>query len=563
MLRVALAQINPTVGGLDGNRRKIAGTIQKARESRSDIVVFPELALTGYPPEDLLLRDQFVRDNLKALAQLAPQTKGITAVVGFVDRDKNRKLYNAAAVIADGKLKGIYRKEKLPNYGVFDEKRYFTPGENNPVFSFGKIIFGVNICEDIWADDGPYHCQAKAGAQILINLSSSPYHAGKIKQREELLKKRAKAMGVFVCYVNLIGGQDELVFDGGSLILSPKGKKIASAGQFQEGLVFADLKITPQRKSKSLKNKKVICVSKANPAVKGKAVELPAIRALGAVEEIYEALVLGTRDYIKKNGFQKAVIGLSGGIDSALVTAIAVDAIGRENVVGVSMPSPYSSAETKADAKRMAHNLSIRFIEISIEHIFKSYLETLEKEFVGQTCDIAEENLQARIRGNLLMALSNKFGWLVLTTGNKSEIATGYCTLYGDMAGGFAVIKDVPKTTVYKLAEFYNARRKKEIIAHSIILRAPTAELKEGQKDQDTLPPYDILDKILKDYVELDKSPAQLNKKTGNPKLIKDVIRMVDRNEYKRRQSPPGVKITPRAFGKDRRLPITNCYREY
>jgi len=545
-MRIALAQINPTVGDLAGNQRKISEYIDRAKAAQADLVVFPELALCGYPPEDLLYKEHFIQDNLKALKSLLKQTKGIVAIVGFVDQDKSKKIYNAAAVIVNGRLKGIIHKEDLPNYGVFDEKRYFAAGKKNVLFSLNKIKVGVNVCEDIWANDGLAVRQAKAGAQVLINISSSPYHEGKMKLRQKMLTRRARQTKTFICYANIVGGQDELVFDGGSLVVNPKGKVIARAKQFEEDLLVVSLAMTQKT-------------------------TLPPL--LEPTAEVYQALVLGTRDYVRKNGFQKVVVGLSGGIDSAFVAVIACDALGADNVIGITLPSKFSSPETQLDAKVLASNLGIQFIQVSIEEIFNSYLSVLRGEFSGRPLDVTEENLQARIRGNILMAFSNKFGWLVLTTGNKSEIAVGYCTLYGDMSGGFALLKDVPKTKVYELARFRNHQEKSPFIPESIFERAPTAELRENQKDQDSLPPYEVLDPILKSYVEEHHSFEQVLKERVRkkntavpedaPRMIKDVIRMVDKSEYKRRQAPPGVKITPRAFGKDWRLPITNKYHEF
>ncbi len=532
MSKIALVQINPTVGDLAANQQKILDYIHKAKEHSADIVVFPEMVITGYPPEDLLHKEHFIRDNIKSLKALVKKTKGIAAIVGFVDMDKRKNLYNAAAIIVDGKLKGVYHKQALPNYGVFDEKRYFQPGQKSGVFSAGKIKFSVDICEDIWLEDWK---TTRPTAPIHINISSSPYYAGKMRERERLLKKRAKQAKAFICYANLVGGQDELVFDGASLIIDPKGKVVASGKAFEEDLIIADVGakfIEPVRLAGKKTHK---------------------------IESIYKALVLGTHDYIIKNGFQKVVIGLSGGIDSSLVAAVAVDAIGKENVVGVSMPSRFTSKGTKLDARRLAKNLGIEFKEMPIEDVLKGYTKALAGEFAGLKSGIAEENIQARIRGNILMALSNKFGWLVLTTGNKSEVAVGYCTLYGDMSGGFAVIKDVPKTIVYELSQWRN--REKPIIPPSIIRRAPSAELRANQKDQDSLPPYDILDDLLKRYVEQHHSKAQMAR--GKDKdLVQRIIQMVDKSEYKRRQAPPGIKITTRAFGKDWRLPITNRYQE-
>ena len=561
ILRILLAQINTTVGDLDGNEEKIADYIARAKKAQADIIVFPELAISGYPPEDLLLKEHFVSDNLKVLNSLKNDTAGITAVIGFVDKGRKKELYNAAAVIYDGKIKGIYHKMCLPNYGVFDERRYFTPGEENRLFQLGPVALGVSICEDVWEKNGPHKEQAKAGAQVLINLSASPYHAGKERERERMLVLRAKETKNFICYVNLVGGQDELVFDGGSYIIGPQGKIIAAGKQFEEDLIMADIEITPAKKPRAFGVKKAV-ISKNALLKERKPIESRVAKRLAEDEEIYSALVLGTRDYIKKNGFRKAAIGLSGGVDSSLTAAIACDAIGRENVIGVSMPSRFTSGGTREDARVLAENFKLRFIEVPIEGIVSAYSEVLRKEFEGQNRDITEENLQARIRGNILMAFSNKFGWLILTTGNKSEIATGYCTLYGDMAGGFAVIKDVPKTKIYDLARFRNNKEGIPLIPESVFTRAPTAELRENQKDQDTLPPYDLLDCIIKDYVELDKSLSALAKKY-NPQVIRDTIRMIDKSEYKRRQAPPGVKITPRAFGRDRRLPITNSYQEH
>lgn len=544
MIRIAAAQINPTVGDLDGNRRKIISQIRLAKTQDADVIAFPELAISGYPPEDLLHKDHFVRDNIKILRSIVKEAKGITVVVGFVDSDKTKKIYNAAAIIDNQTIKGIYRKEELPNYGVFDEKRYFHPGKNNKNFSVKGKRFGVSICEDIWIDKGACHKQVKSGAKFLINISSSPYDVGKLKKRIQLLKKRAKQFKVFICYVNCVGGQDELVFDGSSLVINPKGQIVAAGKQFEEDLMIADLEIGAGRVRFPRK----------------KLVKQYVFRRLNQNERIYQALVLGTRDYTRKNGFHKAVLGISGGIDSALVATIAVDALGKDNVIGVTMPSRYTSSGTKNDAHRLAENLNIHLIESPIEKIFKIYLSELKSELKGAAYGLAEENLQARIRGNILMTLSNKFGWLVLTTGNKSEVAVGYCTLYGDMSGGFAVIKDVPKVKVYELAEFRN-QSGKCVIPRSIIKRAPSAELRSNQKDLDSLPPYDILDSMLKEYVEKHRSLAQMTRNHSRT-LVKKIVTMVDRSEYKRRQGPPGIKISQRAFGRDWRLPITNLYRE-
>ena len=558
MLRVALAQINTTVGDLRGNSAKILSFVERAKDKQADLVVFPELAVTGYPPEDLLFKGDFVKDNFKTLVNLAKRIKGIVAIVGFVDRDRQGKIYNAAAVISGGCLRGVYHKQALPNYGVFDEKRYFTEGRQQPLFSIGGISVGVSICEDIWVRDGIIRCQAKAGARIAVNLSSSPYDFGKIKQREDLLIGQARSSRLYVCYVNLVGGQDELVFDGGSLVIDPQGKIIASARQFEEDLLVIDIPVVAKRRSKT---KKLIAVP-ADISVSKETVKPHRAAHLNRTERIYRALVLGTRDYLTKNGFKKAVIGVSGGIDSALVSAIAVAAIGKENVIGVSMPSEYTSEGTRTDSKQLADNLGIRHLEIPIGHIYKAYLNELKTEFTSLKSDVAEENLQARIRGNILMALSNKFGWLVLTTGNKSEIAVGYCTLYGDMSGGFAVIKDVPKTMVYEIAKYIN-QTSGNVIPASIFERPPTAELRKDQKDEDTLPPYATLDPILKAYVEEHESLVSLAKQNKNMALVKEIVRMVDKSEYKRRQAPPGIKITTRAFGKDWRLPITNKYNGF
>jgi NAD+ synthase (glutamine-hydrolysing) len=544
MIRIAIAQINSTVGDLAGNQQKIVDYIHRAKGKAADIVIFPELAICGYPPEDLLLKDHFVKDNMKILQSLIKKVHGITAVIGFVDTDRDKNLFNAAAVIQNRKLAGVYHKEELPNYGVFDEKRYFQAGTINKVFAHGKVCFGVTICEDIWIEDGIYKRQAKRCTHLLINISSSPYDLGKLQQREKLLKNRAKQTKTFICYANLVGGQDELVFDGGSIIVDPKGKIVASGKQFEEDLILADLSIN-NIKSKTFKQPIKRHLSKR----------------FSQIERIYKALVLGTRDYMRKNGFQKVVIGLSGGIDSSLVAVLAVKVIGKENVIGVIMPSRYSSMTARSDARKLAKRLGIKTFEIPIEEIFKAYLKTLSKEFAGLKPDVAEENIQARIRGNILMALSNKFGWLVLTTGNKSEVAVGYCTLYGDMSGGFAVIKDVPKSKVYELARFIN-KREDNLIPEGILKRAPSAELRENQKDQDALPPYEFLDDLLKDYIEKQQSLAKMSR-NKDKELIKEIIKLVDRNEYKRRQAPPGIKITPRAFGKDWRLPITNKYKEF
>ena len=537
-LRAALAQINTTVGDLRGNTAKVLDYIDRARAQGADIVAFPELTITGYPPEDLLFRPNLISENRNWLDRIVEHSEGIAVVVGFVDSGEG--LYNAAAVIQDRRLLGIYHKFHLPNYGVFDEKRYFLPGADCPVFDINGARVGVNVCEDIWVESGPTNLQADAGARVIMNINGSPYHRGKGREREQMLADRARDNAVYVCYTNLVGGQDELVFDGGSCVFSPSGDLLARGRQFEEDLLLID--IDPDL---------------PHPPAP------PLSDPLPDLEEVYQALATGARDYVHKNGFKKVVIGLSGGIDSTLTATIAADALGPENVVVVTMPSRYSSEGSIADSDILAKNLGIELWNITIEDMFQSSLDSLAPHFAGTESGIAEENLQARMRGILLMAISNKFGWLVLTTGNKSEMAMGYGTLYGDMAGGFAVIKDVPKVLVYQLAETRNARGPTPVIPQSVIDKAPSAELRPDQKDTDSLPPYEVLDPVLEAYVEQDKSLPEIVGMGFDEEMVKRVIKAVDRNEYKRRQAAPGVKITPRNFGRDRRMPIVNHYRGF
>ncbi|MBI4597607.1 MAG: NAD+ synthase [Candidatus Omnitrophica bacterium] len=559
-LRLALAQLNLTVGDLEGNQRRIDDAIRQAAAWQADIVAVPELAVTGYPPEDLLLKPQFITANQRVLAALARRVpSSLAALVGFVDRDRQGRLYNAMAVLASGRHAATYRKRHLPNYGVFDEKRYFTPGSDPGLLELGGVRIGLTICEDLW-EPQPCAVLADRGARLVINISASPYHADKLALREWLFAKRAAGHHLAVAYCNLIGGQDELVFDGGSLIFDARGRLLARGAQFREKLLVADLPL-PSAAVGSLRGG-ASAVRLPHRWRERPLRQAPRPHPLGAVEEVYEALTLGLRDYARKNRFATLALGLSGGIDSALTACIAVDALGADRVVGVVMPSRFSSRGTQADARALAKALRIRQMDLSIEPVFRAYLQMLRPVFGAHAPDVTEQNIQARIRGNLLMALSNKFGWLVLTTGNKSEMATGYCTLYGDMAGGFAVIKDVPKMLVYRLAEFRN-RRQGAPIPRRIFTRPPTAELAPHQTDQDTLPPYPALDRILKAYVEEDRSLEATVRRTHTPAaVVRRVVAMVDRSEYKRRQAPPGVKITPRAFGKDRRMPITNRYQE-
>jgi NAD+ synthase (glutamine-hydrolysing) len=560
VLRVAQAQINTTVGDLKGNAAKIVDWIARGRALNADVVTFPELALCGYPPEDLLLRPRFLVDNRRALDALAAVCDDIYVLVGFPDSSEGR-VYNAAALLYDGRVRGIYRKIELPNYGVFDEKRYFSPGNGCMVFSLGGCRMSVSICEDIWIEGAQAEsCAIENEAQVVLSLSASPFHAGKFGYRRDCIVSRfARSTHAAVFYNNLVGGQDELIFDGGSMVVGPDGRLIAAAKRFEEDLLVTDWQVEDTAASPACWN--VVPPLLDLPLV-GASDRLPISPSvapdLEPVEEVYRALVLGTRDYVQKNGFRGVVLGLSGGIDSALTAAVAVDALGTEHVKGVTMPSQYTSTETLSDAGLVARNLDIELITVPIGGVFQAYAEVLEEPFREGKTGLELENLQARIRGNILMALSNRFGWLVLTTGNKSETAVGYCTLYGDMAGGFAVVKDVPKTLVYKLAEYVNRKSGTEVIPRSTIVRAPSAELRPDQKDEDSLPPYAILDPILKAYVEEDKAPDEI---AGyDPSLVREIAAMVDRNEYKRRQAPPGVKITPRAFGRDRRLPMTNRY---
>ncbi len=570
-VRIALAQVNPTVGAVEANARLVVDWMERARALGCDVVAFPELVLTGYPPEDLLFKPAFIEANRNALADVAQQSRGITAVVGFVD--KRDDIFTAAAVLHAGTHVGTYHTQYLPNYGVFDENRYFQSGTESPVFALGETVIAANICEDIWYPTGPTTLQALAGAELVITINGSPYHAGKAQYREKMLATRASDDLVCLAFVNMVGGQDELIFDGQSFVFNERGERIARGRAFEEDLVVTDLdldEVFRARLHDSRRRKE-----KLRTETTARRISLPAlpdrqrpklppheIMMLEPVEEVYQALVLGTRDYVRKNGFSHVVLGLSGGIDSSLVAAIACDALGTANVTGVTMPSPFSSVGTRRDATRLAKNLGIEFLKLPITGVLKAYRRALAKPFKGLKEDVTEENLQARIRGNYLMALSNKFGWLVLTTGNKSEISVGYTTLYGDMAGGFAVIKDVPKTLVYQLAEHASRRAGRELIPRAVFDRPPSAELRPDQTDQDTLPPYPVLDAILEAYVEGDQGLADIVARGFDAGTVKRVIAMVDRNEYKRRQGPIGIKITPRAFGKDWRLPIVNRFRE-
>lgn len=570
-LRIALAQINCTVGDLNGNRDKILARLDEARRAGAELVVFPELAITGYPPEDLLLKPDFVNAAAATLSEILPATKGLTAIVGCIHAADD--LYNAAAILHDGKLLGYQYKQYLPNYGVFDENRYFGRGQQKQVFQRNGAVFGVSVCEDIWYPGGPAEGQAGfGGAELLINLSASPYHLRKGEVRERMIAARASDNTAFIVYCNLVGGQDELIFDGQSLICGPQGELIARGQQFAEDLVVADLDFSRVFRARlSDPRRRKHYTTNGGDYDRVTLTELPAAtpnnivptltRPLDRLPEIYQALVLGTRDYVLKNGFKKVVLGLSGGIDSALTAIIAADALGAENVTGVAMPTRYSSFHSLEDAELLAKNSGVQFLKFPIDNTFQEFLDMLQPAFSGHAPDLAEENLQPRIRGTLLMALSNKFGWMVLTTGNKSEGSVGYSTLYGDTAGGFAAIKDVPKLLVYELSRYRNQSAGFDLIPLRTLEKPPSAELRPDQKDSDSLPEYETLDPILHDYVEENRSITDIVGKGFDPQVVTRVTRLVDRNEYKRRQSPPGVKITARAFGKDWRLPITNRYQ--
>ncbi len=534
-IRIAQAQINPILGDFEYNKKKILKYIEIAREKDADIVIFPELSLCGCPPEDLLLKPGFLETSRKFLDEISKKVSGIVAIIGYPDTD-GKNVYDALAVIQEGNIKGKYYKIELQD---FEERRYFKEGKEPFSLKLKEALIVPSIGKDIWIEGNVLEDFArKIRADIVLNLSSSPFHIKKFQVRIKVAQRFAKRSEVFLVYTNLVGGQDELVFDGGSFIVSPDGNIIACAKRFSEQLLVTDIKVKEERILE----------------------ETYIAESLSPLEEVYNALVIGTRDYVNKNGFEKVLIGLSGGIDSSVVAAIAVDALGRENVIGVTMPSRFTSSETLNDAERLAKNLGIRLIKLPIEPIYETYLKILEKVFDTSEHTVAHENLQARIRGNLLMAISNRFGYLVLTTGNKSETAVGYCTLYGDTAGGFAPIKDVPKTMVYELARYINSIWAKEIIPESVIKRDPTAELRPNQKDEDTLPPYPVLDRIIHEYVEENKEVEEIIEEGFEPDVVKDVIRMIKRSEYKRRQSPPGIKITAKSFGKDWRFPITNRY---
>jgi len=583
-LRLYLAQINPVVGDIEGNYRLILSHIEKAKENNADLAVFPELALTGYPPEDLLLKDAFIRENIDYIEKIKEEVSGIAAIVGFAN-SHNGSLFNSAAVICEKKISSIYNKQHLPNYSVFDEQRYFNRGDINYLYRINGHLVGLNICEDIFYASGPTMIQTLAGgAELIINISASPYHSGKIGSREKMISARASDNMVNIAYLNMVGGQDELVFDGNSILVNEKGEIIARCLPFAEDSLIYDIdpgSTGPIRagnirfkdqKSKMNQDYAPIQIVELSTGKKKRSV--PLIKNMGKSggslkyndiilcpeEEILQAMILGTRDYIKKNRFKKVVVALSGGIDSAIVTVIAALAVGKENVITVFMPSDFSSSESMEDSKTLANNLGVEYIIIPIAGIYGSYLKNLKSIFKDDEINVTKENIQARIRGSIIMAFSNEHGCLVLSTGNKSEISVGYCTLYGDMVGGFSPIKDVYKTMVYSICGFIN-KKYEDIIPGNILTRAPSAELRPDQKDQDSLPPYDMLDRILKAYIEDDMDHSAIIEMGFDPAIVKDVLNMVDSSEHKRRQGPPGVKITARAFGKDRRYPITNRFR--
>jgi NAD+ synthase (glutamine-hydrolysing) len=569
-MRFALAQMNSIVGDLDGNKGRIVARLEEAREAGAELVLFPELATTGYPPEDLLLRPGFLRAAAKTLDEVAAETKGIAALVGAPHLD--RDLFNACAVCVDGEVRAMYRKQFLPNYGVFDEDRYFQSGRELVLVRCGETLVGPTVCEDIWQPGPPATDLALAGAHVIANISASPFHVGKGEEREEMLATRARDNSCWIAFVNAVGAQDELIFDGHSLVLDEEGRVVARGPSFEEALLVVDVDASTAV-GRRLRDARRRALARArrelpNPPV----VEVPEGKAedhvhpvvaepLDELEQMRLALQLGLRDYVEKNGFRDVVLGISGGIDSALVAALAAEALGPEHVVCVSMPSRFSSEGTRVDAKLVAENLGARYLEIPIEPIVDAVDSALSGVFAGTEPGIAEENIQARIRGLLVMALSNKFGWLPLATGNKSELSVGYATLYGDMAGGFALLKDVYKTDVFLLAKRLNERSGRELIPHSIIERAPSAELRAGQLDEDSLPPYPELDRVLEAYVELDSSREELTKDGFDQDVVDRAVGMIDRAEYKRRQAPPGVKLRPKAFGRDRRVPITNRWR--
>jgi NAD+ synthase (glutamine-hydrolysing) len=569
-VRLALAQINTVVGDLDGNRARIVRGLREARDAGADVVLFPELAVTGYPPEDLLFRPEFLRQARRSLDQIAAEATEIAALIGFpwLERD----LYNACAVCAGGEVTAIYPKRFLPNYGVFDEVRYFQPGRELLLLKVGEALIGPTVCEDIWQPGPPATDLTLAGAHVIANISASPFHVGKGLEREEMLITRARDNACWVALVNAVGGQDELIFDGHSVVIDEEGEVVARAPSFEEALVVVDIdastaiarRLVDARRRALARERDVPdppVIDLGEPRDQRAAVTPVVALPLDDLEQMRLALELGLRDYVEKNGFAEIVVGISGGIDSALTLALAVEALGPERVHAVSMPSRYSSEETRRDAETLAANLGTRFLELPIDSIFEGFGKALADVFEGHDADITEENLQARIRGTLLMALSNKFGWLVVATGNKSELSVGYATLYGDMAGGFALLKDVFKTDVFRLAKHMNERAGRELIPQSVIDRAPSAELRENQLDQDSLPPYPELDQVLEAYVEEDRSHEELRTDGFDPDVVDRAIALIDRAEYKRRQAPPGVKLRPKAFGRDRRTPITNRWR--
>ena len=567
-IRVAVAQLNPLVGDIGGNVDKILESYGAALADRADLVVTPELSVTGYPPEDLLLRPAFVTDAMAAVERMAAQVGRTALVVGFPEAGHD--LHNSAAILAEGRIQGVYRKQVLPNYSVFDEERYFVPGnEVGPLYVVAGVAVGLTICEDIWSPVGPYAEQAAGGAELLVNINGSPYRAGKQRIRETLLATRSSDVSVPVVYANQVGGQDELVFDGGSVVFDQEGRLLARARQFDSDLLVTDIEVPLPYRQRLLDprgrphrdhlERLVVTSSAVDPT--RTAVKPRVERSLDPLAELWQALVSGTRDYVGKNGFTDVVVGLSGGIDSSLVAAVATDALGPEHVHGVSMPSRFSSEGSRSDAAELAENLGIDYRTIPIEPAHAALLDMLSPSFEGRDPDTTEENIQSRIRGLVLMALSNKFGWMVLTTGNKSESAVGYATLYGDTAGGYAVIKDVFKLQVYELCRWRNRRVGRELIPETVLTKAPSAELRPDQRDDQSLPPYEVLDPILEAYIEDDRTAAELVEMGFDSSLVRRITRLVDLAEYKRRQSPPGPKVSPKAFGKDRRLPITNGYR--